>query len=433
MDGQLGETRETRANERGRLPRKSAKKRPGKTADGRSKWKLARPRPTTHAPYRELTTEAINMIQNTDIQKLPEVIDDARHPQNVAVQEQVISVCLERVLSHAGGPGLVPHVEQVRTLRRLIFSQGDVLLIARTGFGKSLIFHAYSILTRNITLQLVPLTKLGEEQLADIRKFPGARSCLVNTYTRGQEKDIIQKISDGVFTHVLLGPEQATSDGFRRALKRADFQARIGLVAIDECHLVSQWETFRPAFTMLAQLRTMLHPDIVWFGCSATLDYVGERKVLDNAGFRRVGGGMHQTAVIRTSVDRPDISLSLVALPRGKVTKWGAFFFLLKNAIDSSAEPTPQDIPKTVVFLDSRRRIHAAAAWTMQRLLLMTAESHRSRYSESLEAGPLCVLNVVGIFTANMAAYDQEVAFLEFQKPTSTTRIMFATTSLGAL
>lgn len=64
---------------------------------------------------------------------------------------------------------------------------------------------------------------------------------------------------------------------------------------------------------MLGQLRTILHNDVMWFGCSATLDALGEELMLKTAGFRRVGNGrIYETTVIRTSVDRPGISLSLV-------------------------------------------------------------------------------------------------------------------------
>ena len=158
----------------------------------------------------------------------------------------------------------------MRALRSQIFGQGDILLIARTGFGKSHIFHAYSILTRKITLQLVPLKKLDEEQLGNIRNFPGALPCLIDAQSRIAEKNLIERVGNGEFTHVLLGSEQISSRTFREALKRTEFQSQIGVVAIDECHLVQQWETFRPAFTILGQLRTIFLEDIVWFGCSAT-------------------------------------------------------------------------------------------------------------------------------------------------------------------
>jgi len=53
--------------------------------------------------------------------------------------------------------------------------------MARTGFGKSLIFYTYSILTGKITLQIIPLNKLGDEQLHDIKKLYRSNPCLLNS------------------------------------------------------------------------------------------------------------------------------------------------------------------------------------------------------------------------------------------------------------
>lgn len=376
-------------------------------------------------PIDTVLRDRLRCIPDMPLTRLPEVIDCARSRSTVQLQEDVVQACLQRILSHGNSEARAPRLEQIRTLRRLIFGQSDVLLIARTGFGKSLIFHAYSIMTRKITLQLIPLTKLGDEQLCDIRRFSGAKPCLINAKTKREEKDMLRKVLASEYTHVLLGPEQASSRAFRDVLKSTEFQARIGLVAIDECHLVMEWEKFRPAFTLLGELRTILHQDIVWFGCSATLDAAGERRVLETAGFRAVGNRMHQTEVIRTSIDRPDVALCVIPLPRGKLTSWDALYFLLQcAAYDGHASPS--SIPKTIVFVDGRRSVHEAAAWAMDELQQLSSE-----YSTDLSADESCVFNVVRIFTAHVAQYDRDLAYHEFLKPHSKIRIMFATTSLG--
>jgi superfamily II DNA helicase RecQ len=346
--------------------------------------------------------------------ELPGVIDLARDYVNVQLQEDVIKACLQRVLSDGRPYVRTPRPEQVRTLRRLIFGKSDVLLIARTGFGKSIIFHAYFILTGKITLQLIPLTKLGNEQLSDIRQFAGARPCLIDAKTRSAEKRILTQVANGQFTHVLLGPEQASSRQFRNILKRTELQARIGLVAINECHLVQEWEKFRPAFTLFSELRTILHPDIVWFGCSATLDDMAERKVLETAGFRTVGNRMYHTEVIRTSIDRPDIALCVAPILRGKLASWDSLYFLLASAVNGTSA-TPADVPKTIVFIDGRLLVHEAAAWAMEMLLYMSDE-----YTTSPSTKEQCVFNVIRSFTSHVSKYDKELAYREFKDPQST-------------
>lgn len=405
------------------------KKRPA-TSSRKADQRTKRSRTSTTVVIARQPVEAvlrghIRRIPYMALTRLPEVIDSARGRNVVKLQEDVVQACLQRILSDGRSEARAPRPEQVRTLRRLIFGQSDVLLIARTGFGKSLIFHAYSILTGKITLQLIPLTKLGDEQLCDIRRFAGAKPCLIDAKTKTEEKDMLDKVEAGQYTHVLLGPEQASSRSFRKVLKKTDLQARIGLVAIDECHLVMQWEKFRPAFTLLGELRTILHKDIVWFGCSATLDKTSETRVLNTAGFRAVGNRMYQTEVIRTSINRPDVALCVVPIPRGKLTSWDSLYFLLQSAA-SDGHATPSETSKTIVFIDGRRSVHAAAAWAMEELMRLS-----NGYSTNPLADERCVFNVVRVFTAHVAQYDRDLSYHEFLSPQSKIRLMFATTSLG--
>ena len=49
-----------------------------------------------------------------------------------------------------------PHKRQVRALRRLVCNMGDVIIAAKTGFGNSIVFRAFSVLTGQTSLQLIP-------------------------------------------------------------------------------------------------------------------------------------------------------------------------------------------------------------------------------------------------------------------------------------
>jgi superfamily II DNA helicase RecQ len=126
-----------------------------------------------------------------------------------------------------------PHPEQVSTLQRLIFLKGDTVLIARTGFGKSIVFHAYSVLTNKICLQITPLNKLGEEQLHDIQLLGITNPCLLTSETKNKDPGLISHIKAQKHHHILLSPEQAASKDFRGLLKDLGFCTKIGLVASD--------------------------------------------------------------------------------------------------------------------------------------------------------------------------------------------------------
>lgn len=59
---------------------------------------------------------------------------------------------------------------QIEAVRQIIYLRNDAVLIAATGYGKSAVLQAVSAITGQITIQLVPLTKLGESQVDDIEK-----------------------------------------------------------------------------------------------------------------------------------------------------------------------------------------------------------------------------------------------------------------------
>jgi superfamily II DNA helicase RecQ len=227
----------------------------------------------------DLSIEELIGLISSPMSEDIDLLDVRRAIELASNTEDVLSACMRKLLR-----GKTPKEQQVRSLRRLVFGLGDTLLIAKTGFGKSIIFHAYSILTGKITIQLVPLSKLGEEQAEEINnlKYPvtGTNACLVSHETKRKHASLAREIRGGKYTHIITSPEQIAMDWFLELVHDVDFRDRIGLIAIDECHLVSTWATFRNAYAKLFTLRANLLPSVVWFGCTATLTKEQEAEVL---------------------------------------------------------------------------------------------------------------------------------------------------------
>jgi hypothetical protein len=59
----------------------------------------------------------------------------------------------------------------------------------------------------------------------------------------------------------------------------------------------------------------MLNTETVYFACSATVDEESERFILDKCGFHPEGNNPGDLEIIRTSFDRPDISLCIYPIP----------------------------------------------------------------------------------------------------------------------
>ncbi|KAK4240179.1 hypothetical protein C8A03DRAFT_13467 [Achaetomium macrosporum] len=70
----------------------------------------------------------------------------------------------------------MPRVGQIEAVARLVYDQGDTVLVAATGYRKSAVLYAFSALADKIMVQIVPLTKLGENQTDDIaRNVPNSK------------------------------------------------------------------------------------------------------------------------------------------------------------------------------------------------------------------------------------------------------------------
>lgn len=387
---------------------------------------------TTPSPTQRSTllTDTNPFIETKDMAAL---IDQHRGVHDTESQSSAVEKCLKGILWQKTKSELSPHPEQVRVVRRLVYGLGDVLLVARTGFGKSLILHAYSVLTSKITIQITPLNSLGEEQFKEIGMLPTTRPCLLNANTKSKNPDILQDIIHGHYTHILLGPEQAISDDFLRAVENSNFQSKIGLLAIDECHLVCQWKDFRPQFANLSRLRRKLQQSCVLFGCTATISDEAEHQILTEAGFNRVGRNPGQTEVVRTSIDRPDVFLYVQPIPRKQKRNLKGLYFLIQDSIDQNQLATPQQIPKTIIFIDSINACVYSADIIQDWLRKKTEalpKQHSQRYNDTRDSAYNVQL-IVQIYHANVPAYDQEIRYKEFAKSTAITRIMVATTSLG--
>ncbi len=206
-------------------------------------------------------------------------------------QSAVLGAALHRLFN------VEPRDVQLRVVRRLIYGIGDTILIARTGFGKSLTFQGLCCLTDKIAIQLVPLSKLGDQQASRMARIPGARACLITAETLERDDSLLLDVQRCKYNHILLGPEQAVAPRFRRILRDPDFAKSVGVIIIDECHTLSTWGTFRESVTHIRELRHSLPSRVRLYGCTATLTEEQEREVLQYGGFRQEGDGVEDLRI----------------------------------------------------------------------------------------------------------------------------------------
>ncbi|KAK9233684.1 hypothetical protein V1525DRAFT_415745 [Lipomyces kononenkoae] len=117
--------------------------------------------------------------------------------------------------------GFRPREAQIDAIRILTYERKDLILIAPTGWGKSVVFQSVPILREGICIMIMPLTLLEEDQVAmilflflrtsylylpdfilkamSISKIAGCRPCVLNSASKNSR--LLEKIANGEYTH----------------------------------------------------------------------------------------------------------------------------------------------------------------------------------------------------------------------------------------
>jgi ATP-dependent DNA helicase Q4 len=146
------------------------------------------------------------------------------------------------------------------------------LLVAPTGFGKSLCYALPAALMEGVCVVVSPLISLIQDQLRSLPpRIPAATlsGSISASTTAAILDDVIRKRIKILF----VSPERLTSPAFRRLfnpiwnpdtkLKERKFP-EISLLCIDEAHCISQWaHNFRPCFLRFKGLLQTMRPKSV--------------------------------------------------------------------------------------------------------------------------------------------------------------------------
>ena len=312
--------------------------------------------------------------------------------------------------------------KQVEVLYDLVVEKKDTILLAKTGFGKSILFRAPSILLGDgaVTIVLLPLLALQDEQEEKI-KGKGGRPCVLNGDTNTPA--MRETIRCGQYSHILTSPEIAVSQEFNKdILSDPEFSRRIALFAVDELHLIRHWgRSFRPDYMNIAIIRKRLPPNVPLLGVTATLNPRLLKEITASAGFNI------DVSVIRTPLNRPEIFIQVQHMAHSSKSMRDLAFLaepVRQNMSDSGLnnhETADHElIPKTIVFMDSILNVKIACR-------LLKGWISRLNY-------PSNVSSWVQPFFSTMSKHDKTCIASTFSRPSpecTKVRILVCTNAYG--
>lgn len=156
--------------------------------------------------------------------------------------------------------------EQWETIDLLL--QGKrVLLIEKTGFGKSLCFQFPATQFEGITVVFSPLIALMRDQVRGLKE-KGIDARFINSEQSIEEnKQTIQDAIDGKVKILYIAPERQENQEWIEATRRM----KLSMVVIDEAHTISVWgHDFRPAFRRIINLVKLLPNELPVLATTAT-------------------------------------------------------------------------------------------------------------------------------------------------------------------
>lgn len=199
---------------------------------------------------------------------------------------------------------------QEEAIRHVVDGAGPLLLVEKTGWGKSNVYFTASRLLREAgfgpTLLISPLLALMRNQIEAAGRM-GVRAVTINSDNTQEWKSVEAKIRRDETDLLLISPERLANDYFVEEVL-APIADRIALLVIDEAHCISDWgHDFRPDYRRIERTVRTLPPNLRLLGTTATANNRVLNDLSDVLG--------PSLTVQRGDLSRPSLLLQTIQLP----------------------------------------------------------------------------------------------------------------------
>jgi ATP-dependent DNA helicase RecQ len=314
---------------------------------------------------------------------------------------------VQALLTVLAGPRALLRDDQLAAIQALVVDRRRVVVVKRTGWGKSAVYFVATRLLRDAgagpTLLVSPLLSLMRDQIAKAEGI-GIRAATINSTNLDQWREIEAELAAGQVDLLLISPERLNNPQFRSDVL-PDLARRVGLLVIDEAHCISDWgHDFRPDYRRLVRVLDQLGPDISVLACTATAN---ERVMADVA--EQLGA---TPLLFRGSLDRESLRLSVLQIASQA------------DRLAWLAEHLPRLAGSGIVYCLTVGDADRVAAWLQGNGVDARAYSGRTDPEERLEIEDALRADQVKVVVATSAlgmGFDKpDLAFvIHFQSPDS--------------
>ncbi len=242
-----------------------------------------------------------------------------------------------------GNPGAAFRLGQWEAIDALVNRRKRLLVVERTGWGKSAVYFIATRILRNdnrgFTLIVSPLLSLMRNQIEAAKRL-GIRAVTINSQNTDEWPKLQEDMACNEVDAILISPERLANDDFMNDVL-TPVAGNIGLVVVDEAHCISDWgHDFRPDYRRLTSVLQHIPRNTPVLGTTATANkrvVADVRRQLGNIAVQR-GPLMRSSLALQTMrVPMQEIRLAWLATHLDKLPGTGIIYTLTKRDADQVA------------------------------------------------------------------------------------------------
>lgn len=190
--------------------------------------------------------------------------------------------------------------EQWSTIEKILNGE-KVLLIEKTGFGKSLCFQFPASVFEGTTVIFSPLIALMRDQVKKLTALGISANCINSEQTHEENSQIINDAKQGKIKILYIAPERQENSEWIEATQ----QINLSMVVVDEAHCISVWgHDFRPSFKRIINLVRLLPKGFPVLATTATATKRVEKDIAQQIG--------NEITIIRGDLMRENFRLFVI-------------------------------------------------------------------------------------------------------------------------
>ena len=201
--------------------------------------------------------------------------------------------------------------DQEEAIIHIVENRGRLLLVQKTGWGKSNVYFIATKLLREAgtgpALLISPLLSLMRNQITQAERM-GVRAVRITSDNQESWDEIEEMIQKDEVDILLISPERLANEHFRTEVLSI-IAANVSLLVIDEAHCISDWgHDFRPQYRLIDRMVGNLPENLRLLATTATAN----NRVMSD--LETVLGP--NITILRGDLNRPSLYLQTIRLPQ---------------------------------------------------------------------------------------------------------------------